>query len=125
MMYFDPGAEAEDNFSAMTDAISAVKSLTITRAVRDCDIDGMNIEKDNYIGLVNGKIKCTADSSLMCLEKLITVSESENFTVFFGSDVNEEDASKAEEVILGVVPDAEVTVLSGGQPLYDYVIMAD
>ena len=125
MMYFDPEAEAEDNFSAMTDAISAVKSLTITRAVRDCDIDGMNIEKDNYIGLVNGKIKCTADSSLMCLEKLITVSESENFTVFFGSDVNEEDASKAEEAILGVVPDAEVTVLSGGQPLYDYVIMAD
>ena len=53
------------------------------------------------------------------------MSESENFTVFTGSDVNDVNASKAADTILGVVPDAEVTVLVGGQPLYDYVIMAD
>ena len=125
MMSFDPEAEADDNFSAMTEAASAVKSLTVTRAVRDCDIDGLNIAKDNYMGLVNGKIKCVAESSLECLKQLSTVSESENFTVFIGSDVSEDTASKAADTILGVVPDAEVTVLTGGQPLYDFVIMAD
>lgn len=125
MMSFDPEAEADENFSAMTEAASAVKSLTVTRAVRDCDIDGLNIAKDNYMGLVNGKIKCVAENSLDCLKQLTTVSESENFTVFTGSDVNDVNASKAADTILGVVPDAEVTVLVGGQPLYDYVIMAD
>ena len=125
MMSFDPEAEADENFSAMTEAASAVKSLTVTRAVRDCDIDGLNIAKDNYMGLVNGKIKCVAENSLECLKQLSTVSESENFTVFIGSDVSEDTASKAADTIIGVVSDAEVTVLTGGQPLYDFVIMAD
>ena len=125
MMNFDSAASPEENFEAMTAALSAVKSVTVTRAVRDCDIDGLKIDKDDYMGLIDGKIKCSAKSGTECIEKLAhELSSSDNFTVFYGGDVSEDEASGACGVIERVIPDAEVNLLSGGQPLYDYIIMA-
>ena len=126
MISFSPEASLEENLSAMNAALEAVTSMSITHAIRNTTIDGERIENGQMLGLVNGSIECVADSTLECLGMLADKMDGASFvTVFYGSDVSEDTAQKAEALIQEKVADAEIIVVSGGQPIYDFVISVE
>ena len=126
MISFNPEGTLEENIEAMNTAIDGVMSMSITHAIRNTTIDGEKIENGQMLGLVNGSIECVADSTLECLEMLCDkMTDAAFITVFYGADVSEEDAKKAEELIQSKTVDAEIVVVSGGQPIYDFIISVE
>lgn len=126
MIAFSAEATLEDNLEGMNAAIESVTSMSITHAIRNTTIDGEKIENGQMLGLVNGSIECVADSTYECLEMLCDKMADASFiTLFYGSDVSEEDASKAEELIQSKALDAEIVTVSGGQPIYDFIISVE
>ncbi len=126
MIAFNPEGSLEENIESMNAAIEGVTSMSITHAIRNTTIDGEKIENGQMLGLVNGSIDCVADSTMECLEMLCAKMTDASFiTLFYGSDVAEEDAKKAEELVQSKAMDAEVVLVSGGQPLYDFIISVE
>ncbi|MBE6597328.1 MAG: DAK2 domain-containing protein [Ruminococcaceae bacterium] len=124
MLVFDPESEVEDCLSAMNEAIGAVTSMSITQAVRDTTLDGEKIESGQFLGMLNGAIFCVEDSIKACFEKLSVNAEGKTFiNLFYGEDASEEEANEISALLLEKADKyAEVNVISGGQPLYPYII---
>lgn len=126
MMNVDFEAEdAQSITNAMTEALSSVTTAQITYAARDSDFDGFKIKEGDYLALEEGKLFGTDASIDVLLQKLAAdaVERGASFiSVYFGEKVSEEDAHKAGKVFETACPDAEVAVLSGGQPVYYYII---
>ena len=117
----DPQALAD----AMTEAASAVTTAQVTYAARNSEFDGFAISEGDYLALENGKLFGTDRSIDPLLSKLAEDAKfrgAEFVTIFFGEDVTEADAAKTESIFAAACPDAEISVLSGGQPVYYYVI---
>ena len=126
MIVFNPEAELEENVDTMNEAIAGVTSMSITQAVRNTTVDGEKIENGQMLGLMNGAIECVADSTEECLNMLSQKMTDASFiTLFYGIDVSEENARMAESAIRAAHADAEVTLINGGQPLYDYIISVE
>lgn len=126
MLSFNPEATCEENLEAMNTALEGVTSMSITHAIRNTTIDGEKIENGQMLGLVNGSIDCVADSTLECLDMLCNKMTDASFvTVFYGADVTEETAQRAEAIIQSKTVDAEIVVVSGGQPIYDFIISVE
>ena len=110
---------------AMNASLSTVTTAQITYAARNSDFDGFDIKEGDYLALEEGKLFGTDSSLDVLLEKLAAdaVERSAGFiSLYFGEDVSEEEAQKAAQVFEDRCPDAEVAVLSGGQPVYYYII---
>ena len=117
----DPQALAD----AMAEAASAVTTAQVTYAARNSEFDGFAISEGDYLALENGKLFGTDRSIDPLLSKLAEDAKSrgaEFVTIFYGEDVTEEDARKAEAVFTDTCPDAEISVLAGGQPVYYYIV---
>ena len=126
MLAFSAELSTKENLSAMEQAIDSVMSMSITHAIRNTTIDGEKIENGQMLGLVNGSIECVADSTMECLEKLCDKMTDATFvTLFYGADVSEEAAKKAEELVQSKAIDAETVLIDGGQPLYDFIISVE
>jgi len=111
--------------AAMTEALSSVTTAQITYAARDSDFDGFDIKEGDYLALEEGKLFGTdgsLDTLLRRLAEDAVKRESSFISLYFGEDVSEEDAQKAGKLFEDVCPDAEVAILSGGQPVYYYII---
>ena len=128
LMVMDPEAEEEANVAAMTEAIGNVHTSEITYAARDSDFDGFAIKRGDYLALTEHQLFGTDRK----LEKLLRrLAEDENqqnaefINIFYGEDVSEKDAQKALELFTECCPNAEITLLSGGQPVYYYMISAE
>ena len=126
MMAVDPDAEsAEVIEKAMTDAAQCVATAQITYAARNSDFDGFDIHEGDYLALLDGKLLGTDRDVSALLENLSDVAAERNaefITVFYGEDVSEEDAQKASAVFTRRCPDAEISLIRGGQPVYYYII---
>ena len=117
--------DADSIAEAMNDSLSTVTTAQITYAARNSDFDGFDIKEGDYLALEEGKLFGTDSSLDVLLEKLAAdaVERSAGFiSLYFGEDVSEEEAQKAAQVFEARCPDAEVAVLSGGQPVYYYII---
>lgn len=126
LLNFDPERSVEDNAAVMEEAMTLVKSFSITHAARDSEIDGVEIKKGMYLGLLGGKILAARDTLKECLAALTPEMQSAAFlTVFAGEDATEADSQTVSAILSRDVPDAEVAVSSGGQPLYDFIISAE
>lgn len=126
MIAFNPDGEEEENLAAMESAIGNVSTMSVTHAVRDTTIEGEKITSGQSLGMVNGAIGCVADTVQECLEKLAHEMKCASYImIFYGSDVSAEEAEAAGKLLSGKLPDTEITVLSGGQPLYDYIISVE
>ena len=126
MIAFNPDGEEEENLAAMESAIGNVSTMSVTHAVRDTTIEGEKITSGQSLGMVNGAIGCVADTVQECLEKLAHEMKCASYImIFYGSDVSAEEAEAARELLAGKLPNTEITVLSGGQPLYDYIISVE
>ena len=117
--------DAESITAAMTESLSTVTTAQITYAARNSDFDGFDIKEGDYLALEEGKLFGTDSSLDTLLEKLAAdaVERDASFiSLYFGEDVSEEEAQKAAGVFESICPDAEVAILSGGQPVYYYII---
>ena len=126
LMQFDPDASPEDNRQAMLDALKSVKTLDLTYAAHDSMVDGQSVSCGQILGLVEHKVRYIADQRVECLEKMLPEMEGASFvTVFYGSDVTDTEASETLAFLQSKLPDTEIALLSGGQPLYYYVISVE
>ncbi len=128
MLMFDPDADAQVNVEAMTEAMANVTTMQITYAARDSDFDGHDIHAGEYLALYGSSLFGSNLSVSLLLrgmaEKLADEGK-EFITVFYGADTDAEQAEAAAAIFREVCPDAEVSVIDGGQPVYYYLISAE
>lgn len=128
MMNFDPDASESDNTQTMNDAMANVSTSQITYAARNSDFDGFDIKEGDYLALAESQLFGTDQNLDALLERLAQADPQQNaefITIFSGEDVNEQDASKAEGIFKKACPNAEITMIPGGQPVYYYLISAE
>ena len=126
MMVVDPEeADAAAIEAAMTTAAQNTATAQITHAARNSDFDGFEIHEGDYLALMDGKLFGT-DRDIACLLEDLSdeaaARSAEFVSLFYGEDVSGEDAQKTLELFERKCPNAEVTLLSGGQPVYYYII---
>lgn len=128
MLNLDPSAGVEENVAAMISAIGGVTTMQITYAARNSDFDGHAINAGDYLALSNGALHGTnqnVEELLRSLAEQAREMDSEFITIFYGEDIDEAAAEQAGAIFEETCPDAEVTLLSGGQPVYYYLISAE
>ena len=128
LLVMDPDADIEANVSAMTEAMSGVSTAEVTYAARDSDFGGFAIKKGDHMALLNGKLFDTQKSLDKILKKMAKeelFQNAEFINIYYGEDVKESDAEKALKLFTAACPKAEITLLSGGQPVYYYMISAE
>ena len=125
---FNPEAEAEDNFSSMSEAMEDIKSGEVTFAIRDTSVDGKEIRKNNIMGISDNGIDAVGTEVSEVTEKLIETlvdEDSELISIYYGEDVTEEDAEKLGEALEEKFPDMDVDIKYGGQPIYYYILSVE
>ncbi|AQQ53758.1 DAK2 domain-containing protein [Planococcus lenghuensis] len=124
LLAFNPEASVENNRDAMTDAASLVKTGQVTHAVRDTSIDGIEIKKDDFMGIAESKIVIAAPELKNVAQELLRQlidEESEIVTILYGEDSTEKAAKELAEFIGTLNDEAEVEIHHGRQPLYPYI----
>ena len=125
MMNVDLEAEPQEILEAMTASMESVATAQITYAARDSDFDGFAIQEGDYLALLGGKLFGTERDIAALLRQLAgeaAARSAEFVTIFYGEDVSEEDAAATEAIFSELCPEAELSVLPGGQPVYYYII---
>ena len=128
MLAVDPDASEEDNTQAMLDGFANVHTSEITYAARDSDFDGFAIKQGDYLALEEHQLFGTDQDLASILDRLAHSDNhqgAEFISIFYGEDVTEEQAQEAEKIFAAACPNAEVTLLPGGQPVYYYMISAE
>ena len=128
MLEFNPEADLAENQANMEGNLDMVKSGEVTNAVRDTTIDGQTIKKDDFMGIVDGKIVNTAaDVKTAAIEmvKQMLDEDSEIVTILYGVDGDKETAAAIKEAILAVDDELDVQIYDGGQPVYPYLISVE
>ena len=128
MLAFDPGADFVANRNAMTEALNNVATGQLTFAARDSEFEGRAIKKGEILAIENGKLAFTdkdlAKASYKLTKRMVK-GDSSFITVIYGADVNEDMAQALASQLQGKYPDIEVNVVSGGQPVYYYIISVE
>lgn len=128
MLSFNEQADLEANKQAMTDALADVISGSVTHAIRDTNIDGIEIHEGDFLGMVDGAIVISNSdqmkTALTTLEKMIT-ADTEIITIIFGDETKEKDAKAIAEALLAKHEDLEVEIHEGNQPVYPYLFAAE
>ena len=126
MMTVDPEeADPQVILAAMTEAAENVVTAQVTYAARNSDFDGFAISAGDYLALTDGKLFGTDQKLETLLDQLAALAAdkgAEFITVFYGDGVTQEDAQRAEQRFADACPEAEVSMLPGGQPVYYYII---
>ena len=128
ILAFNAQATVEENQKNMTNAFAHVKTGQVTFAVRDTSIDGVEIKKDDFMALAEGKIilsNPSREESATSLAKALIDEESEIVTVIYGEDVSEQEANDFATFIEEQFEDVEVEVYNGKQPLYPYILSVE
>ena len=128
MMNFSAEAKAEDNKKNMTAALENVISGNVTHAVKDTEIDGMEIHEGDIIGVSGGHILSAEKdifTSTVSLVNQIATDDSEIITLYYGEDETEDNAQKIADAIEEKFPDADILVANGGQSVYYYIISVE
>ena len=128
MLSFEPEGTVEANTEAMTDALSTVETMQITYAARNSDFDGYDIHEGDYLAMFGSSLFGTSQDINVLLKSLAEKVRDENkeyVTIYYGSDIKEKNAQKAADLFADICPDAEVSLISGGQPVYYYLISAE
>ena len=125
---YQEDAGDDDNVKNMNEAAQRVRTCTVTYAVRDSVIENLKIKEGDIIGLNNGKVEAKGKSALLVAKDLmqkIVTGDDELITVYYGSDVSEEDAQTLTNDLAELFGDCDVEMHKGGQPLYYYLISVE
>ncbi|MFJ7696443.1 DAK2 domain-containing protein [Lysinibacillus fusiformis] len=128
ILAFNPEAAVDLNKKTMTEAFANVKTGQVTYAVRDTSIDGVEIRKDDFMALAEGKIVLSTPALKDAAEKVIVDlidEDAEIVTVIYGEDTTEQDATALVAYIEKNYPDVEVELFEGKQGLYPYIISVE
>ena len=128
MINFNKEADIDENVAAMEETLDDVISGQVTVAVRDTTIDGQEIKKDNYMGIVDGSIKVTdPDRKKATLEmvKAMLDDDSEVITIIYGADADQTEAQAIADEIQSWDEDYEIEIHEGDQPVYPYLISVE
>lgn len=128
MLALNPHSDLEEISMAMREAGKLVASGEITIASRSVTMDGVDVKEGEIIGLVDGHL-CTAgdvlDDVLQNTLETMAVQDRELVSVYYGSDVDHEEAEELVTHIKVLYPHVEVELLPGGQPYYMYILGAE
>ena len=128
LLSFNVDEEPEQLTADMTAAAGNVHTAMVTYAARDSEFDGHSIHAGEYLALLDGALLGSYSSIPTLFRELswaINDFSPEFITVYYGADVSEDDANEAAGTITGCFPDAEVSVVNGGQPVYYYMISVE
>ena len=128
MLNFDASLPVEDNTAAMSDCLDTVTTMQITYAARDSDFDGHQIAEGDYLALCNGALMGTSrdlNALLRMMAEKVGADGKEFVNIFYGADTPQEEAEQTAALFTELAPQAEVNLLSGGQPIYYYLISAE
>lgn len=125
-MMYNPESDYDTNYNDMMEALSSVKSGQVTFAVKDTSFEGMEIHKDDFIGICDKKILATEKDKIKCALKLINTmidEDSSIITIITGEDVTEAERNALKELVQAKVGDmVDVDVKVGLQPVYSFII---
>lgn len=125
---FNRDADVSENEEELKELMEAVKTGSVTYAVRDTEIDGINIEEGDMLGLVEGKIKEVGKDKFEVAEKVLANmidDDSELITVFYGEDIKEEEANSFVEKLEEKYEDCDIQLYKGDQPLYYFLMSVE
>ena len=128
MLGFSKDADLEENKEAMTDELDTVISGQVTIAVRDTTIEGREIKKDDYMGIVDGNIVVTNPDRKEAAIEMVKAKldeDSEVVTIIYGEDGNKEEAEAIETAVSELDEDLEIEIHEGNQPVYPYLISVE
>ena len=128
LFQYDVASTLEENASHMNTALETVKSGSITFAVRDTKIDGVDIKKDEFMGLAESKIVTSNADEFKTITGLLSTllnEESEILTVITGEDAQSDMTTQLEEWIENEYPDVEIDIPKGDQPIYPYLFAVE
>lgn len=128
ILAFNPEASVEENKEAMTEAMASVKTGQITCAVRDTTIDGVEIHKDDYMALADGKIIDSTSNMLDAARNLLSQlveDDTEIVTMIYGEGVSEEDVNAIVGFVEEQYPDVELEIIDGKQALYPFIFSVE
>ena len=128
MLGFNPEGSIEENTEALTEALGTVDTMQITYAARNSDFDGYDIHEGDYLALYGSALFGTSKDIKVLLKSLaekVRDEGKEYITIYYGEDVQEKHAQKAADLFADICPEADVNLLSGGQPVYYYLISAE
>ena len=128
MMAFNPELALEDNQAQMAESREYVQSGQITYSIRDTEIDGVTIKKDDYLGLVNGKIVLSLPKLEEALYATLTNmvdEDSELVTILVGEEGTVELAEQVSARLTEQFEDVEIEIVQGDQPVYHYILAAE
>ena len=125
LLNFNPDAGEEELTETMIEAMRGVHTAMVTYAARDSDFDGHAIHAGEYLALLDGALLGSYTNIKTLFKELsweFDKLDPQFITVYYGEDVSEEEANEASRTIIGNFPDADISVVSGGQPVYYYMI---
>jgi len=125
---FNFDSEVEDNFNNLKSTIEDVKTGSVTYAVRDTEIDGIDIKEGNMLGLVEGKIKEVGEDKKIVAIKVLgdmIDDESELITVYYGKEVTDEEANEFQLELQGKYEELDIQFYKGNQPLYYFLMSVE
>ena len=128
LLEYNPEASLADNQAAMESVLGNVASGEVTVAVRDTQLNGQTIHKDDYMGIVDGEIVAVAPTVAAAAEKMVAAmldEDSEVVTILYGADGSKEAAEALEEQILTQDDELDVQIYEGDQPVYPYLISVE
>jgi len=128
MLAFNIDGTLEENLEAMNAAKDSVSSGAVTYAVRETHVDGFDLKEGDIIGLAGGKISSkdtlVSEATIKLIEKMLD-EDKVNITLFYGKEVQVQEAEKLQKTVAEKFPQCEVTVIEGGQPVYYYIVSID
>ncbi len=128
MLNMDPGADEATLTETFNEVIGGVHTALVTYAARDSEFDGYSIKAGEYLALMDGALLGSFDTMLATMNKLNSALEEfdpEFISVYYGEDVDEEGGEKTLAYLAKAFPDAEHSIINGGQPVYYYMISVE
>ncbi|MBQ8264587.1 MAG: DAK2 domain-containing protein, partial [Oscillospiraceae bacterium] len=128
MLNLDPYADEETLTATFNEVIGGVHTALVTYAARDSEFDGYSIKAGQYLALMDGALVGSFDTMLETMEKLnaaLAEFDPEFLSVYYGEDAEEDGGEKTVNYLTKAFPDAEVSLINGGQPVYYYMISAE
>jgi DAK2 domain fusion protein YloV len=128
LLSFDYEADFEKNIQIMENAIVAVRTIEITRAIRSTSFNGLKIKRKQPVGLLDGDLVAVNDTEAGVIDKLLTrldMLKTEVITIYYGEVVEQAAAEQIRDSIITKYPNVQVELVHGGQPYYNYIISVE
>jgi DAK2 domain fusion protein YloV len=128
LLAFDYEADYDTNTDIMARALTSVKTIEITRAIRSTKVNGLKIKRKQPIALLDGELLAADDTNAGVINKILgelDLAKAEVITIYYGEGASPDEAEQIGNSITEQHPSLQVEVVKGGQPHYDYIISVE